>query len=202
MKISHRQLESCNENPQLWVVTTRDGSPFRSIGFAYATQLAIYRFHESGSEEESQEYLSQICSRRGLKNAARISEAEDNLRDYIEWTMNASPIIAAWKVRIDFDIGSNWRLGGEVSRVDIDIAADRYRGILLGARNDDWRQELRMPLLQRTLAEKFERQEEEIEIGVQDFDGSNLEVQQYSKNDVQDAVEKARNLANFLYANW
>lgn len=128
--------------------------------------------------------------------------AEEQLRQYIAWFLSENPIVAATKVCVDFYIGNGWTLGGEVSRIDMDLASGGYRAILLGAWSDSWQYELRMPLLQAAVAEKLKRLQEEITLGVQNLDGSSLEVLSFSSRDIEAAQVSARELSQRLRGLW
>jgi hypothetical protein len=90
-------------------------------------------------------------------------------------------------------------MGGEVSRVDVIVADDGYRGILLSDADDpQWQDQLRMPLLQRAIARKFERDEKDVVVGVQRLDGSDLQTHYYGARSIRDAEGEARTLAETI----
>ena len=118
------------------------------------------------------------------------------------WAEHEGLIVADRKVRLAYDLGSGVLLTGEVSRVDVDLVGGGYRAILLGAADQDWRDELRTPLLQRAVAKHFDRHESEVAIGVQALDATGLETAHFGTTDIDDAEAAARALATHLVAEW
>jgi hypothetical protein len=76
------------------------------------------------------------------------------------------------------------------------VTDDGYRGVLLGARTTKWQTELRMPLIQRALADMYGRPLELFSVGFQELDGSALDVVQYSARQDQRAVRALGALAD------
>ncbi len=115
---------------------------------------------------------------------------------YIQWYESSGVIVADHRSRLDLDLENGLILGGTVSRLD--ITNDGYRAILLGSRKPTWQQETRMPLIQRTMAAKYERPEDEVSVGYQNLDGSDLEVVVYSQTTLNEAENIARQLASIV----
>jgi hypothetical protein len=157
--------------------------------------MAIYAFHKSGSEEAARSYLQGIMDRLDLNNPSRRSAVEFELEGYLRWCRTENPIVLARKLRVGMDIGAGLVLGGEVSRVDLDISDGGYRAILLGDTSPGWRNELRMPLLQRAVAGRMERGELDVRVGVQALDGSGLQTVRYSGSQIEDAMRRVREVA-------
>lgn len=203
MNISHADLESCRRNPAGWVslkLRATTGGP--RAGYDGLTKLAIYAFHRTGDRQQSLEHLRGLLERRDLRTAYLVERSMQRLDSYIDWIEGEQPAVALWKLRILLPLGSGWAVGGELSRVDIDLATGGYRALLIGTRPDDWRGQLRMPLLQRAVAEKMQRPQEEVSVGFQDLDGGRLEITGYSEADVAAAVNEAQQLAIALRSEW
>jgi hypothetical protein len=192
MRISHKQLERCLANPRAWLSGRATGRP--GMSYSYATQLAIYKFHKLNDNSASVAHLTRILQRAKLNSARRGGDAEDNLRRYIQWFSDANPIVVSTKLRISLDIGSGWFLGGEISRIDIDIYSGFYTAVLLESNNDEWRSEARMPLLQLATSNKLQRLVTEVAIGVQDLDGTALRTYSFSRRQINAAMRNARAL--------
>jgi hypothetical protein len=105
-------------------------------------------------------------------------------------------------MRLNFNLGHNFELGGEVSRIDVDIDSDGYNGVLLGERPTDWRLQLRFPLIQRALANQLQRPESEISVGFQSIDGAQLELLSFPRMILDEAEGRARQLAITLSNEW
>jgi hypothetical protein len=99
-------------------------------------------------------------------------------------------------VRLNYPLVSGVLLGGEMSRIDVDVAADQYHSILLGPEPGDWPQGLRFPLLQRVVARELDRDERLVRVGIQEIDGSGLRFAgPFSPATIDDAEREARRLA-------
>jgi hypothetical protein len=164
----------------------------------YATQLAIYKFHKTNDSTASIAHLTGILERAKLNSTRRRSLAEDNLRSYIRWFTAASPIVVTTKLRISLDIGNGWFLGGEISRIDIDIRSGFYTAVLLDSNTDDWRSEVRMPLLQLATANKLQRLVTDVAIGVQNLDGTGLKTCSFTKRQINATMRNVKRLSERL----
>jgi hypothetical protein len=169
-------------------------------GFAGVTKLAIYRYHGSGSADAAREHLRTLLAR--FRSEFMKAEAEANLDAYIGWCLREIPAVAARKARLNFDLGSGVILGGEVSRVDVDIASGGYRAVLLGDAPAGWQRELRVPLIQRAIGRGFNRDERDVRVGFQRLDGSNLEVVRFATAELDAAERLARELARVIAREW
>jgi hypothetical protein len=203
MRISHNDIEVCRRNPRAWIgqKVNPSGSIIRT-GYAGATKLAVYHFHKTNDPSKTQRYLEDLFDSLGLRNAVQKDRALDNLDDYMAWYSTTMPVVAAYRLRLNYDLDSGWILGGEISRIDIDIMSGGYRGIILGNVSDDWEHQLRIPLIQRALANRLQRPEEDMAIGFQNLDGSDLRTVSFPKKELDDAETAARDLARTLAEEW
>jgi hypothetical protein len=179
MKISHTQLETCLKGPRAWLQAKLAApSQYFSIGYNRALLFGIYNFHKTKQATIARQYLSDLIQSRGFKDLARIEEIELAFESYVHWCEAENVAVADSRVLVRLDSGY-LSLVGEVSRVD--VAPDSYRAVLLGPFQPNWRNELRMPLLQKAIGEKFSRPISEVSVGVQQLDGSDLQVHSYSR---------------------
>jgi hypothetical protein len=186
MKISHKQLEECRQQPRQWLVNvTGSYAGPRRLGYAQVLQLAIQRYHKDDSVAGARQHLATLMARANFQNAVRVSLTETSLDSYIDWHSTSGTVTADHRVRLLLDFQGYLVLSGEVSRVD--ITPEGYRGILLGVPPRGWRDQLRMPLLQRALSRKYARPLNEIWIGVQDLDGSGLEIARFASRRITEA---------------
>ena len=103
---------------------------------------------------------------------------------------------------LNFNLGHNFELGGEISRIDVDIESGGYKGVLLGDRPVDWRRQLRFPLIQRALADKLQRPEAEISVGFQNIDATQLDIISFPRVILDEAEDRARKLALTVSNEW
>jgi len=101
-------------------------------------------------------------------------------------------------VHVDLDIGHGITLGGEISRVDIEAARGEYRAILLDAPASDWTRELRMPLIQIAMAQKFERDPSDVTVGFQPIGGSRLSSHRFGSRALTAAMAEVTRITTVL----
>ncbi len=203
MKIYHIELEKCLSNPRSWVAQKISPSPSGPrTGYDGVTKLAIYKWHATGSVSQAQYHLTHLLPKYRLTNARLGNKAMENLESYIQWCRRESPAVSNWRFRLSFSLGHNFEFGGEVSRIDVDIESGGYRGVLLGNRPADWRRQLRFPLIQRTLGLQLQRPESEISVGLQNIDGTQLELISFPRLMLDEAEDRARQLAIKLSNEW
>jgi hypothetical protein len=153
----------------------------------------IYHFHKTGDAAAARTYIERTTSKRKLVNRLRLDGILTGFDSYLHWFETSGVIVADHRSTLDFDLGSELTLGGTVSRLD--ITSDGYRAILLASRTPRWQQEIRIPLVQRAMAVKYGRPEDELSVGYQGLDGTDLEVVVYSQTDLDQAEGIARQLA-------
>lgn len=203
MKISHSEIETCRKSPRAWIaqkIKSEGGGP--RTGYDGAIKLAIYRFHKTLDTIDARRYLEKAFGSYGLTSSTRITRAVGTLNAYIGWYYRASPIVVGYKLLLDFDLGSGWRLGGLVSRADLDQNTGGYHCVLLGSAPRDWRDQLRMPLVQRALADKLQRPETDISVGFQNLDGTSIELVSYPQTRLDEAERDARRLVQEAAKEW
>ncbi|MGI9074282.1 MAG: hypothetical protein ACR2JB_23880 [Bryobacteraceae bacterium] len=195
MKISHKQLEECRQQPRQWLVNgARSYTGPRRLGYAQVLQLAIHRYHKDQAADAARQHMSTLIARADFRDPIRVDLTEASLDSYIDWHGSSSTITADHRVRLSLDLRGYLALSGELSRVD--ITPEGYRGILLGVPPRGWRDQLRMPLLQRALATKYGRPVNEISVGIQDLDGSGLAVTSFSSRRIAEAERGFLDLGN------
>ncbi len=127
-----------------------------------------------------------------LEDEARIVQIESDLESYILWTNQAGVIVADSKIRISLDVGGFLALSGEISRLD--LTDPGYRAVILGDIPADWRQQLRLPLIQRAVAMKYGRPVLEIAVAMQNLDGSGLASLSFGELEISQAENELRAL--------
>jgi hypothetical protein len=116
--------------------------------------------------------------------------------EYCNWSKTDGTIFIERNPKIELPLGSGVILGGQLSRIDMDPQNGKYRGILLADYSADWRQELRMPLIQKAIAERLKRDETDIMVGVQHSSGTMLQTHFYSSSDIKTAYSEASALTS------
>lgn len=191
MKISHRELEDCRRSPRTWWQSRQSANAFRTFGYGQALLNAIHHYHRTDSARAARAHLREMID-RNFTNERRIDDLEVGFENYIRWHRQSGIIVADSNIRLSYSTGGFLDLGGLISRLDItDIG---YRAIILGAGRSNWRNELRMPLIQSAIAFKYGRPVEEVTVGVQGPDGSVLEDETYSEAEITSARQEFQRL--------
>lgn len=201
MRISVAELEQCSQDVAGWVrarLYPTGGGP--RPGYAGAVKLAIYRFHKLGNEAAARAHLRDLLDR--FQSDVQKAAAERDFAAYIRWYRSDQPIVASHKVRLGYPLGGGIILGGEVSRVDVDAVQGGYRAVLLGTPRSEWRSDIRLPLIQLGIADRFQRGAAEVRVGFQHLDGSNLSLVSFSPPELQAAERGTRDLAQRVAAEW
>ena len=195
MNISHTQLDDCRSNPRSWVQAKAGPAPRFSYGYNQALLHAIHTYHRSNGDVKGARQYLQDSIDRNFKDEVRSEEIQDWLDSYIQWCEQSGVIVADTKFRIKLNLGVLLQLRGEIHRLDMPPGGG-YRAILLGNYSNSWRNQLRMPLLQHTVANRYGRPLQTIEIGVQHLDGTNLLTKRYSQSEVARAESDFTNLSS------
>ncbi len=191
MKISHRELEECRRSPRMWWQGRQSVGALRSFGYGQALLNAIHRYHRTDSARVARSHLRQMID-RNFTNDKRIDDLEADFESYIRWHRRSGIIVADSNIRVSHSIGGFLDLSGLISRLD--ITESGYRAIVLGARRANWRTELRMPLIQSAIALKYGRPVDEVAVGVQDPDGTTLEEEVYTSEQIASARQEFQRL--------
>ena len=199
MIIRHSELESCRTNVRAWVTARHGGGSRPGWSYAYATRCAIYRFHKLYDEAQTVDYLEDLLRRVHLTNAIRVGESRELIRGYCGRFFAQPFTVADVRIRIALDVGAGVKIGGEVSRMDVDPAGG-YRAVLLGDVTARWSDQLRMPLLQRAVAIKYRHDEDLVSVGVQRLDGTGLDTRRFSRARIVRAVAEAQRVAGQVSA--
>lgn len=198
MKISHADYEVCRANPRQWVAAkfASTGGGF-SYGYGQALRGAIFSLHAANSSAEGRVYLNEKMKK--FKNEERIADCKRAFREYSKWVSDSGVVVAACRVRLNQLLYRDISLGGEISRVDIDLQNDNYVAVLLGSRSPSWRNELRFPIIQYAIAEQFKRNVALVRVGYQEMNGANLETTQFAVDDIEEAVEEAKQVGRVVH---
>ena len=193
-RISHRQLEQCHGNPVEWVSNKVNQKAIGYRSYNLCLRDGIHYFHRNRDVEDARQYTQKRILNQGLKNESRIQDTLKRLDAYMNWFQSERTMIFDSRFRLNFSLGHELVLGGNIHRVDI-IPTGGYRAILLEEIPLRWEEELRMPLIQRALACAYYRPEAEFVVGIQELDASKLVVTSYSTTAIDHAEQIVRQLA-------
>ena len=171
MKISHKELESCRTSPAQWVASKLSASGSPRMGYQQALRLAICEFHKSDDLEAASLKLDSYVA-KNFKNEAKIERLYERMTAYAEWFTSSGVISAEANILLNYPSSTEWRLGGYVSRVD--FTKSGYRAVLFEVPGVSWKRQLRMPLIQQAIADRYGRPAKEIRIGIQNLEDNSL----------------------------
>jgi hypothetical protein len=132
--------------------------------------------------------------RRHFTDPERIHQVQADLAAYIGWHHRSGVIVADTRIRLAYSVNGYLDMGGLVSRLD--ITRRGYDGLLLGVASPTWRDELRMPLIQDAVAQRYARPVTDVSVGVQQLDGTNLATHTFSLPEIAAARDRFRQLGD------
>lgn len=198
MKISHTQLSNCLLQPRQWLRDIASQKTGRKMSYKRVLKLAIGKYHKATSPADARQHLRLLIAKHNLKSQGRIDEVEVALDLYMKWHQDSEVSTADTNTPILLDVGGYLELSGLISRVD--VIDTGYQGILLGTKDASWKDQLRMPLIQKALAEKYVRPIQDVMVGVQAIDGSSLEVVTFSASQIREAEREFKDLGERIKA--
>lgn len=192
MKIPHGEIEACYANPSAWVKRKLGLIPpsgHARRGFNAAIRDAVGEYHKTESATEAHKALTYYL--RSFKDQLRKQAAHDVLDNYIFWHKGAGVVVAGFRVRLSHELKNGLRLGGDLTRVDVDVQAGRYRAVLLGEGLKMDEGELRWPLIQMAIARQYGREVGLIDVGTQELSGGAMQLRSYSARELEVATSAA-----------
>ena len=197
MRVKHRDIEELQRDLRGWVARTRAAQRVvMKTGYGQATRLSIYRFHRGDSPRRAQQYLQDLLDRLSLKNETRRDECSDSLAKYIRWRGRTNLVYVQDRLRLGMLMSNGVLLGGEIPLINLNAEEETYQAIMLGEKAPDWRGQLRMPILQAAVAERLERNPEDVLVGIQALDGSALDVHHYTQREITEALREVVELTS------
>jgi hypothetical protein len=199
MKISHGELETCRSNPKVWISGQQSGGGYRRFSYNRALSFAICEFHRANSISAANDKLDGYV-KKNFKDLKRITKLYDSLNEYARWFVSSGIISADANVRLEYPYDGDWQLGGLVSRVD--FLTSCYRAILFGAIPLAWKEELRMPLIQIAVGERYGRPASEVRVGFQDLSQNLLVDTRYSESVRNNALAQFESVGAKVFKLW
>lgn len=190
-------LAEAQQDLGAWVAAHVAAAEVRGPRRSYESVLldAIYRFHRTGSFAEARAYLRDAMRSARFTNNEKMDQAESRLLQYTIWCERSRPVVADFRVGVNFPLHPEVTLGGRISRVDVDAQVGRYRAVILGSVPGDWPNGVRFPLLQRVVARTYGRDEDDVQVCIQQLNGDELTCRSYDRRARDRAEKQARALA-------
>jgi len=196
MRISLSNLQEAIKNPRAFIRAQRKPR----TGFRYSRYLMLRSvalgYHAQNDLGVSEALLEArlIQKFKGTKGNA---ECLEQLRTYVSQFTALGTSVAKVRNRVTVVLPeeyADYPITGEVARLDLHPAGG-YRAWLLTNRTEDWRDEIRFPLLQGACATQLNVDVKEVVPGVYDFSRSTYTELRFSENEIRTA---RRRLSKFL----
>jgi hypothetical protein len=204
VKLPLRDLEEAATDPIAYrtKMTSNNASSGPRYGYFNVLRNAIRRFHESGGNETAARRYLQDGIDSFVDNLAKREDTEDKLDWYIDIWRSSSLITVDTMSRITVPLpsrsSSDLTCSGEITRVDI-VPTGGYAGWLFRNNNiDDWLNELRMPLIQETLAQTLGVSSSQVTVGVYGFPQRDVQQTTYAPSEIRAAYSSLDNLLTLL----
>ena len=177
MKLALGAIQDALANPAAFRARADAGNG-GSFGYTYANALrnAIYRYHRTMNRDDAAEYLEAT-----IRNSARLKSDKRRLEtvEQMDWYIDQHAALG-WptfdtrvRVRISVPARASESLicTGEVGRIDLVPSGGYAAWLFVSSLNSEWKNELRLPLLQSTLAgHTLGVPNDEIQVGAYDFE--------------------------------
>jgi hypothetical protein len=119
---------------------------------------------------------------------------------YADWCEASGVTVVERRVTLEGAFGTFLTLGGHLHRVD--GTRDGVRGVVLGEYRDSWDAELRMPLIQLAVANRYRLEAAAISVGVQRLDGSRLQETRYDRSRLRVARQQFVAISEYVKRRW
>ncbi len=171
MMLSLSQLERARRNPAKFVAAEmrRPGSFFNSKTFYFYFVLAAQKFHRGElTERKALDFFALKCQEKleSLKGfEQKLPLYWKKLERYFELFEALGNQAIQTQKRVRFSPAPPHVLTGAIARFDI-VPAGGYAATLFEMKTSDWKNQIRMPILQRALADELGCGLEEVKMGV------------------------------------
>lgn len=204
MRLPLGAIEEALANPAAFRARA-DAGDGGGFGYTYASALrnAIYRYHLTRDRDDAAEYLEEsIQNSKKLTSGQRRAETIDQLDWYIEQHTALGWPTFDTRVRVSIPVparaADSLTCTGEVGRIDMVPTGGYAAWLFASSVNPEWRDELRMPLLQGTLAAvTLAVPTNEIQVGIYDFSARDVLSTTFADN----AIRVARRQFNRLVSD-
>ena len=195
MRLRHSDLEAARTDP-IAFSNRDDGGGFGQTKIR-ALHQAVFKYHRPGETlATATDYLENAFATR-FKTASRLDEFVGYLDDYDRLFRLSSNVVIKVMLRISVLLTQNVTLVGEVPRLDI-TAGGGYAAWLFSEKPRDWRDELRMPIVQAYIASLMGVKQDHVAVGFYFFAPAAYESVTYSATAVAAAFREATALAQAI----
>ena len=198
MKVRLTEIEEALRNPRAFA-RNREASRSAFKSRYLTLRTVALSFHKINDLNASEALLEQRL-RKTFKTTKDNEDYLERLRQYASAYESLGTTVA--KVRSNIRVPlpeeyADFQITGQVARLDVDPTGG-YRAWILTNKTENWRDELRFPLLQIACANQLAVDVEEVVPGVYDFSTGSYTDLRYSRKDIQSARLKSIKLLDEL----
>lgn len=200
MKIPHLKLEAIRKNPKNFDQILNEKVRFGKSKYN-CWKNAINFYHKPENDLNNTEtYLINMFNRNFVQNRKNEIELEkfiNELHKYIYDFEELNNKVFRTKTRIDFDLNYHNILSGEISRIDTNDKNENE--IYLIIKEDfEWEKELRFPLFQYFLAQKYKWDYNKVSVGTYCYSTAQHTTKKYSEEEIQKALIEVKKISKNL----
>ena len=203
-RLSLGKIEQALANPAAFRAQL-DAGGGGGFGYTYHAALrnGIYRFHSTADANDAIDYLDRsIRESAKLTSVARRQATVEKLEWYTEeYLARGWPTFSA-RLRLEIPVplraAGSLTCTGEIGRVDLKPSGGYAAWLFPSEVDANWRDELRMPLLQRFLARDLGAPPSDIDVGMYDFINRGVVSVQYDDLSLAAAERRFRRLVRQL----
>lgn len=201
MKIPHKELERVRRNPTIYRgVNFGLGHAFSRYPTASMFRLALMEYHKSNLIAAAISYFETSFDAHRKETKAN-EETRDEFINYLtRYDESYNDLgVSTFKAfaRIAIPLNRQVLLSGEVLRIDI-IPQGGYSTYILEKESREWRNELRMPLIQGFLSNELNCRPGEMRVGMYFYQSGIHLSTTYASKEIRRAVEEASEIADIL----
>jgi hypothetical protein len=201
MKFSHGDLELIRTDPIAHVRRGPKKTTFFGTSAYRIWQLATRIYHQKNDDlDAAQKYLESNfwnTFKKTKNSERRLNDWQEQLEKYAKDFKKLKHHVVDVGKRITFPFTAKVAMGGEIPRVDL-IPGGGHAVYLFSKKDDNWTNELRMPLLQDFYARSFGAPSNEVSIGVYCLETSNHVSKTFGPQSIKEAKEEINEIAKIL----
>jgi hypothetical protein len=198
MKLSLSKLETARANPSAMAIALRSNEkPRVSFSRAQALYLSARRYHQTNDDiSAARDYLIDIY-RRNFVRPQEMLKLLDELERYAAAYQATHNTIIRLRTRISMAIDADFQLTGEIPRLDL-VPNGGYAVWLFSRSTNQWREELRMPIIQLYFAQTLGVPVNGVRVGFYFFTAARYESYRYPQTRIDTAMSECRRLGTIL----
>jgi hypothetical protein len=198
IKIKLGQLEIVRQNPIAYKNSYGSSSGIRSWGYFNALREGIRLFHKSGdNESQAVQYLANLLQR--FKSDSKIEDTLEEFQwyvgNYFDRSWPTSEVFHNIVVPTDHD-PLMVKCSGEISRLDIVPSGGYCAWVFHSDKADNWKSELRMPIIQKITGDILGVPISEVKVGVISFKEKYSDYCSYIQEEINDSFSELNSIVS------